>query len=277
MEDQVDRVAGKVALITGAARGQGRSHAVRLAEEGADIIALDFAGELASVDYPLPDAADLEETARLVEALGRKVVTAEADIREGAAMRAAVDDCVARLAPPDILVANAGIFTVGLFADLSEETWSEMIATNLTGVFNTVKAVLPHLPDGAAIVLTSSLLGLVGANETSHYAATKHGVMGLMRTLAIELGPRGIRVNSINPGTVPTPMVVNERVFKMYCPDLEAPTEADFKVSSEQNNLLPTPWVEPRDISNAVLFLVSDEARFITGESLLVDAGFYAK
>lgn len=273
----MDRVAGKVALITGAARGQGRSHAVRLAEEGADIIALDFVGELETVDYPLPDAADLEETARQVEALGRKIVTAEADIRDGAAMRAAVDDCVARLAPPDILVANAGIFTVGLFADLSEVAWTEMLATNLTGVFNTVKATLPHLPDGAAIVLTSSLLGLVGANETSHYAATKHGVMGLMRTLAIELGPRGIRVNSINPGTVPTPMVVNERVFKMYCPDLDAPTEEDFKVSSEANNLLPTPWVEPRDVSNAVLFLVSDEARFITGESLLVDAGFYTK
>jgi len=273
----VDRVAGKVALITGAARGQGRSHAVRLAEEGADIIALDFVGELETVSYPLPTAEDLAETARQVEALGRKVVTTEADVRDGAAMRAAVDECVAKLAAPDILVANAGIFTVGLFADLSEEDWSETLATNLTGVFNTVKAVLPHLPDGAAIVLISSLLGLVGANETGHYSATKHGVMGLMKTLAIELGSRGIRVNTINPGTVPTPMVVRERVFKMYCPDLEAPTEEDFKVSSEQNNLLPTPWVEPRDISNAVLFLVSDEARFITGESLLVDAGFYTK
>jgi (+)-trans-carveol dehydrogenase len=271
----VDRVAGKVALITGAARGQGRSHAVRLAEEGADVIALDFQGELESTTYPLAQPGDLEETARQVEALGRRVVIAEADVRDGAAMREAVDDAVARLAAPNVLVANAGIFTVAPFTELSEDAWHEALDTNLTGMFHTLKATLPHLPDGSAIVLISSLLGLVGANETSHYSATKHGVMGLMRTLAKELAPRGIRVNSINPGTVPTEMVVNEIVFKMYCPDIEQPTEEDFKRASEENNLLPTPWVEPRDVSNAILFLVSDEARYITGESLLVDAGFY--
>jgi (+)-trans-carveol dehydrogenase len=273
----VDRVAGKVALITGAARGQGRSHAVRLAEEGADIIALDFQGEMESTTYPLAAAGELEETAKAVEALGRRIVTAEADVRDGAAMRAAVDDAVARLAAPDILVANAGIFTVASFDELSETMWQEAMDTNLTGVFHTLKAVVPHLPDGAAIVLVSSLLGLVGANGTSHYVATKHGVMGLMRSLAAELGPRRIRVNSINPGTVPTAMVMNDAVYKMFNPDLDQPTEDDFIQASETNHLIPTPWVEARDISNAILFLVSDEARFITGESLLVDAGFYAK
>jgi (+)-trans-carveol dehydrogenase len=274
----MDRVAGRVALITGAARGQGRSHALRLAEEGADVIALDFAGEVDTTPYPLATAEDLAETARQVEALGRRIVTGSADVRDAAALRAAVDAAVEELGrAPDLLVANAGIFSAAPFSELTAETWQDMIDINLTGVFHTLQAALPHLPDGSSIVLTSSIMGLHGAYGASHYAATKHGVVGLMRSLAAELGGRGIRVNTVHPTSVPTAMVFNDAVFRMFRPDVEDPTQADFAVAAQATHLLPTPLVEARDISNAVLFLCSDEARFITGVALPIDAGYLAK
>jgi (+)-trans-carveol dehydrogenase len=269
----MDRLKGKIAVITGAARGQGRSHAVRLAEDGADVIGIDFEGEMASVPYPMAKAGDLEETERLVAELDRRMFAGRADVRDFAALDEAVRRGVEEIGTPDILVVNAGIFSAAPFTELGPKQWSEMVDTNLTGVYNTVRATLPHMPDGSAIVMTSSTMGLQGFPNGSHYAAAKHGVVGLARSLAIELGPRGIRVNCVHPSTVETPMVINEAVYKLFRPDLEAPTEADLREASQSTHLLPVPFIEPRDVSNAVAFLASDEARMITGASLPVDAG----
>jgi SDR family mycofactocin-dependent oxidoreductase len=250
---------------------------MRLAEEGADIIGIDFQGELESTVYPAATAADLQETAAAVEAHDRRVVTADADVRDRAELARAVNRCVAEVGPPDIVVANAGIFSVGLLCELTGTDWDEMIDINLTGVFNTMAAVIGHITDGASLVITSSVLGLQGVAGASHYAAAKHGVVGLMRSLAAELGHRSIRVNAVLPGTVPTDMVMNDHTFSLFSPDKEHPSVEDFREASTASHLLPVPWVESRDISNAILFLASDEARYITGETLLVDAGFSKK
>ena len=267
------RVDGKVAFVTGAARGQGRSHALRLAEEGADIIAIDLCAQVESVPYPMATPEDLQETVDAVEALDRRIVAGEADVRDYDAVKAALDAGVAELGRLDIVCANAGIGSFAPAAELSEQTWREMIDINLTGVWNTCKAALAHISDGGSLVLTSSAAGLMGIPNVAHYAAAKHGVVGLMRTLAQELAPRMIRVNSIHPTTVDTPMVRNDALFSLFRPDLEHPTVDDFVEAAAEMNLLPIPWVEPRDVSNAVLFLASDESRYITGVALPIDAG----
>ncbi|MCW2597017.1 MAG: putative carveol dehydrogenase [Jatrophihabitans sp.] len=270
------RVEGKVAFITGAARGQGRSHALRLAEEGADIIAVDFCEDIKSVDYPLATREDLAETVRLVESLGRRIVAREADVRSIESLRAAVDAGVAELGRLDIVSANAGILSNGQSHELSEETWGDMIDINLSGVWRTCKVAIPHLIAGGAggsIVLTSSVAGLRSYNGVSHYVSAKHGVVGLMKTLAQELAPHSIRVNSVNPTQVDTAMIQNESMYHLFCPDLENPTRAEFGAASAATILLPIDWVESIDVSNAVLFLVSDEARYITGVALPIDAG----
>ena len=270
------RVEGKVAFITGAARGQGRSHALRLAEEGADIIAVDLCEEIESVPYSLATPADLEQTVKEVEALDRRIVAIQADVRDMAALQAAVDSGVAELGRLDIVCANAGIFsfTTG-GAELSELMWKEMIDVNLTGVWHTAKAAAPHLiaAGGGSIVMTSSTAGLKGFQNFAHYVAAKHGVVGLMRTFALELGPHMIRVNTVHPTNVDTPMVQNPSTYALFRPDLENPRREDAEEAFAGINMLPIPWVQPRDISNAVLFLASDEARYITGVTLSVDAG----
>jgi SDR family mycofactocin-dependent oxidoreductase len=267
------RVEGKTALVTGAARGLGRACAVRLAEEGAAVIAMDFEGGVDSVPYAVGADGELRRTVELVEAQGRAAVGADADIRDGAALSEAVDYAVGEVGAPDIVVANAGIFSIAPLAELSEEAWTDVVDTNLSGAFRTVKAVLPHLPDGASVVLTSSTVGLVGMHSGAHYAASKHGVIGLMRSLAIELGPRGIRVNCINPATVDTAMINNEAVYRYFVPDREEVGKDEFLEASREAYLLPVAWLEPIDIANAVLFLASDEARYITNVALPVDAG----
>ncbi|MDT4930054.1 MAG: hypothetical protein QOF92_2921 [Pseudonocardiales bacterium] len=270
------RVEGKVAFITGAARGQGRSHALRLAEEGADIIAVDLCEDIKSIDYPLANREDLAETVRLVESLGRRIVAREADVRSIESLRAAVDAGVAELGRLDIVSANAGILSNGQSHELSEETWGDMIDINLSGVWRTCKVAIPHLIAGGAggsIVLTSSVAGLRSYNGVSHYVSAKHGVVGLMKTLAQELAPHSIRVNSVNPTQVDTAMIQNESMYHLFCPDLENPTRAEFGAASAATILLPIDWVESIDVSNAVLFLVSDEARYITGVALPIDAG----
>jgi (+)-trans-carveol dehydrogenase len=267
------RVAGKVALITGAARGQGRSHALRLAEEGADIIALDICRQIESVPYPLSTPEDLEETARQVKELGQSVMTREVDVRDGEALVSAVNDGVAQLGRLDIVIANAGILSVGASFELSEQAWSQIIEVNLSGVWRTTK---PHLiagGSGGSIVLTSSVAGLIGQPGIGHYVAAKHGVVGLMKTLALELAPLNIRVNSIHPTNVDTPMIMNEATYRVFLPDDPHPTREMFAVPAEEMNALPVPWIEPGDVSNAVLFLASDEARYVTGISLPIDAG----
>ena len=270
------RVAGKVAFITGAARGQGRSHALRLAQEGADIIAVDLCEPIDTVNYPMATEDDLAETVRLVEALDRRIVARKADVRDTESLKAAVDAGVAELGRLDIVSANAGILSAGQSHELSDETWEQMIAINLSGVWRTCKVAIPHIiagGRGGSMVLTSSVAGLRSYNGVSHYVSAKHGVVGLMKTLAQELAPHSIRVNTVNPTQVDTDMIQNEMMYHLFRPDLENPTKEQFAEASAATILLPIDWVESIDVSNAVLFLASDEARYITGISLPIDAG----
>lgn len=276
------RVEGKVALISGAARGQGRSHAVRLAEEGADIIAFDICESISDNAYPGPSEEDLAETVRQVEALDRRIVAGKADVRNFEEVKAIVDKGVAELGGRlDIVSANAGIMgTPNQAADLPDDEFVTMQDINLTGVWRTVKAAIPHMRaagNGGSVVLTSSAAGLMANENIAHYVAAKHGVVGLMRTLALELGRDNIRVNSIHPTTVDTDMIQNEATYRLFRPDLENPGRDDLAEAATQLNILPIPWVESIDISNALLFLASDEARYITGVTLPVDAGILTK
>jgi (+)-trans-carveol dehydrogenase len=271
------RVEGKVAFITGAARGQGRAHAVRLAEEGADIIAVDICKQIDSVAIPLSTSEDLAETADLVKGHNRRIVTAEVDVRDFDALKAAVDSGVEQLGRLDIIVANAGIGNGGETLDKTDEVdWTDMIDVNLAGVWKTVKAGVPHIlagGRGGSIILTSSVGGLKAYPHTGHYVAAKHGVVGLMRTFAVELGQQNIRVNSVHPTNVNTPLFMNKGTMKLFRPDLENPGPDDMKVVGQLMHTLPIGWVEPEDIANAVLFLASDEARYITGVTLPIDGG----
>lgn len=271
------RLDGKVEFITGAARGQGRSHAVRLAQEGADIIAIDLMEEIPGAPYRRATEEELAETVKQVEALDRRIVASKADVRDFEGLKKALDDGVAQLGRLDIVSANAGISTqMAPSEDLDEDIWQNMIATNLTGVWHTAKAAIPHLRAGGrggSIILTSSEAGIKGYANIAHYVSAKHGVVGLMRTLALELAPDMIRVNSIHPTQVDTPMIMNEGTYKLFAPHKENPTREDFAPASQATNALPIPWVEAVDVSNAVLFLASDEARYITGVPLPVDAG----
>jgi SDR family mycofactocin-dependent oxidoreductase len=259
----------KVVVVTGAARGTGRSHCERFADEGADVIALD-----------IPSAAtDLGVTAAEVEKRGRRCVMGLADVSDLRALIAAVDDGVAELGRLDVIVANAGIHTPGAPTwELTEEAWQRTLDVNLTGVWHTIKAALGHLgDDGGSIVIISSTNGLRGTANTAHYTSSKHAVVGLARTLANELGSRRIRVNTVHPGAVATAMTLNEATFKRLRPDLDRPTADDVAEVLVARHLLPVPWVEPVDVSNAVVFLASDDARYITGTQLVVDAGLTQK
>jgi SDR family mycofactocin-dependent oxidoreductase len=273
----VGKLDGKVALITGAARGQGRSHAVRLAQEGADIIALDICRQIDTVAYPMSTPEDLAETVRQVEALDRRIIARQADVREMAAVQKALDAGVAELGAVDIIVANAGIAPQGTPNPDHEKTFLDVVAVNLFGARNTVHAAVPGMISkgaGGAIVLTSSTQGLSGVGgdgtgATDGYTASKHGIVGLMRTYANWLAPHSIRVNTVHPTGVRTPMADND-IMRQYLAD-------NPRMGANVVNLLPVPILEPLDISNAVLWLVSDEARYITGVALPVDAGFLAK
>jgi SDR family mycofactocin-dependent oxidoreductase len=275
------RVEGKVAFITGAARGQGRSHAVRLAQEGADIIAIDICKPIDDVVYPASTPDDLAETEDLVKRHHRRIVTAEVDVRDYDALKAAVDAGVDQLGRLDIIVANAGIGNAGnKLHKIRDNIWQDMIDVNLSGVWKTVKAGVPHVISGGrggSIVLTSSVGGMKALPHTGHYIAAKHGVVGLMRTFAVELGQHMIRVNSVHPTQVNTPMAMNEVTFRLFAPHKENPGPEDFAPMSQMMHTLPVPWVEPEDIGNAVLFFASDESRYVTGVQLPVDAGALLK
>jgi (+)-trans-carveol dehydrogenase len=273
---------GKVALITGAARGQGRSHALRLAQEGADVIAVDRCADVPTVGYPMATEEDLAETVRQVEALDRRVVSRVADVRDTAALRTAVDEGVAELGRLDIVLANAGIASFAPVEDLTDEMWDEMIDINLTGVFKTVRAAVPHLRahgQGGAIVLTSSTAGIKGLGNLAHYVAAKHGVVGLVKTFANELAPHMIRVNSVHPTAVSTDMIHNRKTYGNFVPDKpeDEVTQDDVAPLFQGLNAMPIPWVEAVDISNAILWLVSDDARYVTGVQLPIDAGSVVK
>jgi SDR family mycofactocin-dependent oxidoreductase len=270
------RVAGKVALITGAARGIGRSNACRLAEEGADIIALDLCKSTTDF-YKGATEADLAQTVDAVEALGRRIVAHKVDVRDFDALKAAVDRGVEAFGRLDIVSATAGIgATPYLSHELPEKLWQDMIDVNLTGVWHTTKAAIPHMIAGArggSIIIMSSVAGVRAFATVGQYVAAKHALVGLMRTLALELGPHNIRVNSVHPSQVNTDLIQNAPTYRVFRPDLEAPTKDDFREASQKTLVLPIPWIEPIDVSNAVLFLASDEARYITGATLAVDGG----
>jgi (+)-trans-carveol dehydrogenase len=275
------RVEQKVAFITGAGRGQGRSHAVKLAAEGADIIAIDICHDVEGA-LPMATPDDLAETVKLVEAQDRRIIAAQADVRDLGALEAAVAAGVGEFGRLDIVVANAGIASLGgPVQEMSSGNWKDTIDINLTGLWNTARAAIPHLiagGRGGAIVLTSSVGGMHAMPNMSHYVSAKHGVIGLMRSLAVELGQYGIRVNSVLPTNVNTPMFMNDGTYRLFRPDLENPTAADVEtIAAQFMHVLPHGWVEPEDVSNAILFLASDEARYITGVPLPVDLGALLK
>jgi len=266
------KLEGRIAFITGAARGQGRSHAVRLAEEGADIIAVDICRQIEGVPYPMATSEDLAQTVSLVEELDHRIVALEADVRDRSALQAAFDEGVSALGGVDYVVANAGIAHMGPDVD-RVQAFHDVVDVNLTGVWNTIDVAVPKLIEqgrGGAIVLTSSTAGLkgLGGSDFVGYAAAKHGVVGLMRTYANMLAPHRIRVNSVHPTGVNTPMIVNEPMQRWLAGDPSAPAAG---------NLLPVEMIDPLDVSNAILWLVSDEARYVTGVTLPVDAGVTVK
>lgn len=262
------RVAGKVAFITGAARGQGRSHAIRLAEEGADIIAVDICRDYPTVGYGLATEADLAQTVKGVEALDRRIIAAQADVRDAAALREVLDDAVAQLGHLDIVCANAGICTVQAWDEVTPEVWRDTLDTNLTGVWNTMVVAAPHLiaAGGGSIICTSSTAGIKGLPFLAPYVAAKHGVVGIARTMANELAQHRIRVNTVHPTGVQTPMVEG-------LGGLDPLINRDPNLGPIFMNTLPVESVEARDISNAVLFLASGEAQYVTGLEFTVDAG----
>jgi SDR family mycofactocin-dependent oxidoreductase len=265
-----ERVAGKVVLVTGAARGQGRSHAVRLAEEGADLIAVDLFDAIPNTFYPSATAADMAETVAAVEAAGRRIMAFEADVRDAAALRSAVDAGVAEFGRLDVVVANAGIVYPAAWDDISEEVWNQVISTNLTGTWNTIRISAPHLISAGAgsIICISSAAGLKGLPFLSAYVASKHGVVGLMRAFATELAEHNIRVNSLHPTGVDTPMNSVENVDRV-----NRLIEAHPRLGPMFTNLLPVDMTESIDLSHAVLFLASDESRYVTSSTMTVDAG----
>jgi SDR family mycofactocin-dependent oxidoreductase len=280
----VDRVKGKVALITGAARGQGRAHAKRLAEEGADIVAVDICADIDNLGYPLGSSEELAETVRIVENEDRRIIARRADVRDGAALQAVVDEAVAEFGGIDIVCANAGLIdSVPKVWEITEEMWDVQIDTMLKGVWNTVRAAVPVMIEsgrGGSIIITSSLVGLKGTPHTGAYSAAKAGDVGLAQSLAAEVAPYGIRVNTVHPTAVDTDILMrNEPMQTLFRADLggRVPTREEFAEACAPMNLLPIPWIEARDVSNAVLFLASDESRYVTGLRMSVDAGALIK
>ncbi|OOL32250.1 3-ketoacyl-ACP reductase [Rhodococcus rhodochrous] len=272
----VGRVQGKIALVTGAGRGQGRSHAVRLAEEGADIIAIDICKNIEGVDYDLASEDDLAETARLVTELGRRAHIAIADVRVYSEIESAVQQGISEIGAPDIVSANAGVTSFHSTTELPEDAWDAVIDSNLKGVWHTCKAVVPSMISagkGGSIIMTSSMGGLRGIQNLPHYTAAKTGLLGLMRTLAQELAPHNIRVNTIHPTTVDTPMVHNDALYELFQADPKLRNREGIEGPMSKFNMLDIAWIEPRDVSNLLLFLGSDEARYITAAHIPVDAG----
>lgn len=278
------RLEGKVAFITGAARGQGRSHALRLAAEGADIIAVDICKQIDSNPYPLATPEDLEQTAKDVENAGRKCVARRADVRDREALRAVVEEGVRELGHLDIVVANAGILPMAM-GDPDPLDFVDAVDVDLVGVMNAVAVAVPHLPDGASIVITGSTAGMMsGAVDNpvmgpggAGYGWSKRTIIGYVEQMALHLASRFIRVNAIHPTNCNTHLLHNDGLYSLFRPDLENPTREDVVPAFTHFQAMPIPYVEPLDISNAVLFFASDESRYVTGQQLRVDAGSLLK
>lgn len=274
------KLTDKIAVVSGAARGQGRSHAVNLAAEGAHVIALDICADLDGNTYPLSRPQDLDETARMVEKEAVRCHTAIVDVRERGAVWKAIADGVAELGGLDIVVANAGICPMGKGQTM--QSWSDTIDTDLVGVFNVIQASIPHLGDGASIIATGSLAATLGSATNqgpggSAYSLAKQLVARYVNDLSIQLAGRMIRVNAVHPTNVNTDMLHNEGMYKVFRPDLKEPTREDAEGAFPAMQAMPVPWIEPQDVSNAIVFLASDDAKFITGSQLRIDAGGYVK
>jgi SDR family mycofactocin-dependent oxidoreductase len=278
------RVAGKVAFVTGAARGQGRAHAVRLAEEGADIIAVDLCRDIDTIGYPMATLEDLDETARLIEKTSQRVVIAQADVREAAQLRTALDSGLAEFGKLDVVVAQAGV--AGMKGAPPLQAWCDVINTNLIGTINAIQVALPQLRQGASIIATGSTAALMDTSKKDNpgkdpsgmaYVHSKRALSNYVHDLATELAPAGIRANVIHPTNTNTDMLQSEPMYRSFRPDLENPTRADAEPVFSVQQAMKIPFVEPEDISNAVLWLASDEARYVTGMQLRVDAGGYLK
>jgi len=278
------RVEGKIAFVTGAARGQGRSHALRLAEEGADIIAVDLCRDIASAKYPMASPDDLKETVRLVEEHDRRIVAIEADVRERGELRAAVADGIRELGSLDIVVAQAGIAPIT--GEPPMQAWADVIDVNLGGAINAIHAALPHLGEGASIIATGSVAAFMPNDVVASpgqdpggtgYSYAKRALSDYIHELARALAPRRIRANAVHPTNVNTDMLHNDAMYRVFRPDLEQPTRDEAELAFHSQQAMPLPYVEPVDISNAVVYLASEEARYVTGIQLRVDAGSYLK
>lgn len=276
------RMDGKVALVTGAARGQGRSHALRLAEEGAEIVAVDLCAQIDTVPYGMSRPEDLAETAKRIEELDRRVLTREADVRDSGSLEAAVSAGLSEFGQIDVVCANAGIFSYAPTWEMTDQMWEDMLAVNVTGVWKTLRAALPSMIErgqGGSLVLTSSTAGLRGFANMVHYTAAKHGVVGIMRTMVQEVSQYNIRCNTVHPTAVDTDMIQNKPMYQLFLPDAkpEELTRENYGAAFQALHTMPHPWVEARDISNAVLWLASDESRYVTGQTIAVDLGFLEK
>ena len=272
------KLEGKVALVTGGARGQGRSHALALAREGADIIVCDIAGQIESVPYPMGSAQQLEETVKLVENLDRRCIALKADVRDAAQVKAVVDAGIAEFGTIDILLANAGIMSLQQISQMSDDAWHDVIDVNLTGAFYSIRAVLPPMIEAGygRIVVTASQAGRMALPNIGHYVASKWGVLGLVKAVALEVAANGITVNAVCPCNVDTDMIHHATLYKHVRADLDSPTREDVAPGFAALNPMPVPWIQSQDVSDAILFLVSDHAKFITGDAISVAAGFNA-
>jgi SDR family mycofactocin-dependent oxidoreductase len=276
------RVEGKVAFITGVARGQGRSHAIRLAEEGADIIGVDLPDEIESMNYPMSTQEDLDETINLVEKLGRRIIATKADVRDRGALKKAVDDGVSELGRLDIVVANAGICPLG---PMPPRVFLDVFDIDFIGAYNTFMVCYPHLQDGASMMATGSVAGMISGTVDNPatgpggagYALAKRTIAQLVHDLSVALAPRMIRVNAVHPTNCDTHLLHNDGLYRIFRPDLENPTAEDAAIAFPAMQAMPIPFIDPRDVSQAVLFLASDESRYVTGLQFRIDAGSVPK
>jgi SDR family mycofactocin-dependent oxidoreductase len=269
---------GKVALITGGARGQGRSHAVTFAREGADIIVCDLVSQIDTVPYQMSHPDDLKETVRLVEEHDQRCLAIPADVRDTEQITAVVDQAIGEFGRIDILLANAGIVAPVPLVDISDDQWTDMVDTDLGGVFKSIRAVAPHMIEQreGRIIATSSMVGKTGVPGLAHYVAAKWGVIGLVKSAALEFGQHGITVNAVCPTNVDTQMIQNPAMYSLFAPDVQNPTRDDVVPGFTALNALPIPWVQVQDISEGMLYLAAESGRYITGETLTIAAGWNA-
>ncbi len=268
-------LSGHVALVTGAARGQGRSHAIALARAGARLVLVDIASDIANVPYPLGTAAELRETEAMVQEIGQECLSFVADIRDTVAMTNVVDTTLDTFGRLDICVANAGVVGFGRFWELTDDQWCTMIDTNLNGAFKTVRAVVPHMLERnhGRIIIVSSMSGRMGNANLAHYVASKWGLIGMAKSLAIEVAGRGITVNALCPTSVDTPMLHNPAMYSLFCPDLETPTRDDVMPRYAAMNKLGRPWLSAEEVSHAVLYLCDEKAAAVTGQAIEISLG----